>query len=65
MKPKKKSQDQRADEEQQYTDAFMALLRSHQPGVIDLNQEQRKILREHFVQETRAQAPSLKAVAAS
>ena len=55
VKPKKKSKDQRADEEQQYTDAFMALLRSDQPGMIDLSQEQRKLIREHFVPETRAQ----------
>ena len=55
VKPKKKSPDQRADEEQQYTDAFMALLRSDQPGMIDLSQEQRKLIREHFVPETRAQ----------
>ena len=57
IRPKKpRSKDQRADEEQQYTDAFMSLLRSDQPGMIDLSQDQRKILRSHFVaEEVRAQ----------
>ena len=50
----KKSTDQRQDEEQQYLDAFMALLRSDQPGMIELNQEQRQLLKQHFVQEQRA-----------
>lgn len=54
IKPKK-SRDHRADEEQQYCDAFMALIRSDQPGMLDLSQEQRKLLRDHFVQESRAQ----------
>ena len=56
IKPKKKkSTDQRTEEEQQYTDAFMALLRSDQPGMLDLSQEQRQLMREHFVPEQRAQ----------
>ena len=57
IRPKNpKSKDQRADEEQQYTDAFMALMRSDQPGMLDLSQDQRKILRSHFVaEEVRAQ----------
>ncbi|MCW7552141.1 phage major capsid protein [Endozoicomonas gorgoniicola] len=52
---KKPSKDQRADEAQQYTDAFMALLRSGQPGMLDLDQNQRQILRDHYVKEERAQ----------
>jgi len=55
MKPKQ-SPDQRQDEEQKYFDVFMRLLRSDQPGVIDLTQEERQILRGHFVkEEVRAQ----------
>ena len=56
LKPKKKgSDDQRQEQEQQYTDAFMALLRSDQPGMGELSDEQRKILRSHLVVENRAQ----------
>ena len=56
LKPKKKgSADQRQEQEQQYTDAFMTLLRSDQPGMLELNEEQRKIMRAHVVHETRAQ----------
>ena len=56
MVPKKKPKDQRADKEQQYTDAFMKLLRSDQPGMLDLNQAQRQALRDHYVkEEVRAQ----------
>ena len=57
IRPKKpKSDEQRQSEEQQYCDAFIALLRSEQPGMIDLSQEQRKILRSHWVsEEVRAQ----------
>ncbi len=56
LRPKNKSKDQRQDEEQQYQDTFMRLLRSDQPGMIDLSQEQRQIMRQHFVHdEARAQ----------
>ena len=55
LHPKKKSADQRQDEEQQYLDVFMRLLRSDQPGMVDLTQDQRQILRAHFVPENRAQ----------
>ena len=56
IRPKKTSTDQRADEEQQYHDAFMALIRSDQPGMLDLSQDQRKILRQHYIkEEVRAQ----------
>lgn len=52
IRPKKpQSDDQRQSEEQQYTDAFMSLLRSEQPGMLDLGQDQRKILRSHYVSE--------------
>ena len=49
------SDDQRQDEAQQYHDAFMALLRSDQPGMVELNEDQRKILRSRIVVEQRAQ----------
>ena len=55
LHPKKKSDDQRQDEEQQYLDVFIRLLRSDQPGMVDLTQEQRQILRAHYVPEQRAQ----------
>ena len=55
VKPKKKSTDQRQDEEQKYLSAFMTMLRSDQPGMVELDQQQRQILRAHVVHETRAQ----------
>lgn len=47
--------DERLDEAQQYYDVFMKLLRSGQPGMIDLTQDERQILREHYIPERRAQ----------
>ncbi len=55
LKPKKASTNQRQDEEQQYHNAFMTLLRSDQPGMVELNEQQRQIMRSHIVHETRAQ----------
>ena len=55
IKPKKASTNQRQDEEQQYLNAFMTMLRSDQPGMVELTQQQRQILRAHVVHETRAQ----------
>ncbi|MES9986194.1 MAG: phage major capsid protein, partial [Candidatus Thiodiazotropha sp. 6PLUC6] len=43
------------DDEQQYRAAFMQLLRSDQPGMIDLSQQQRQLMRSHFIPDTRAQ----------
>ena len=47
--------DQRQDEEQKYFDAFMALLRSDQPGMVELTEQQRSILRSKSVTDKRAQ----------
>ncbi len=54
----KASKDERQDKEQQYHDVFIKLLRSGQPGMTDLSQEERKILRDHWVAETREQGTS-------
>ena len=43
------------DGEAAYCRAFERLLRSDQPGMVDLDQEQRKIMRAHYVPEQRAQ----------
>lgn len=47
--------DQRQDEEQKYLEAFIALLRSDQPGMVELTEQQRSILRSNLVTEKRAQ----------
>lgn len=46
---------QREDRDQQYFDTFMRLIRSDQPGMIDLSQEERKVMKEHFITEKREQ----------
>ena len=55
IRPKIKSKDEKQEREQQYLDTFMRLLRSGQPGMIDLTQEERKIVAEHLVTEKRDQ----------
>ena len=55
MQSNKSSSDQRQNEEQKYYDAFIALLRSDQPGMVELTEQQRAILRSNIVTENRAQ----------
>lgn len=47
--------DEDDDGDECYRAAFMQLLRSTQPGMVDLDQQQRQQMRQHFIQEQRAQ----------
>ena len=47
--------DDDGDGEAAYRAAFMQMLRSDQPGMVDLTQQQRQIMRAHFIPEQRAQ----------
>lgn len=49
------SVDERQNEEQNYLNAFMALMRSDQPGMIELSEEQRSVLRSNLIVDKRAQ----------
>lgn len=55
LRPKGGDDDEDDDGEAAYRAAFMQLLRSDQPGMVDLDQQQRQIMRAHYVPEQRAQ----------